>query len=221
MPGLLDAADLYAGKPKAGYFYDNERQVYVNIKTDREVTNEQVVRSVKKISAESAKRMKKATQQLIAGVIILSVWYSRMRDLMGALYKTIWLLAIGGFVFDDDTQRNLFYLFVLLQFNYLERFRFQVEMGMQALDGRAMGRAGSYGNYGNAMYQNYELIEAAEHGKTRARRNLGPNEEHCEDSADRPGCIELAALGWIPIEQMVPIGDATCYSNCQCTISYQ
>lgn len=216
VPGLLGASS----RPGGEYVYDPIRRVYVNTRSGRDITPDQLNRFVRKVSNESSRRMKKSTQQLIAGIIMLSVWYSRMRDLMRALYKTIWILAIGGFVFDDDFQRNLFYLFVLLQFNFLDNFVYQMEVGLQPLNGFAMTRAGMYGNYGHSLWEDYWLTEAEDLGYTEAIRILGDNENHCVDGK-RPGCIELAQLGWIPVRNMVPIGEAQCYSNCHCRIKYR
>lgn len=217
-PGLLGAAQ----GGDTNYVYDAERRVHTNIKTGRDISPDQLVRYVRNVSNESNKRLRKNTQQLIAGIIILSVWYSRMRDLMRALYKTIWILSIGGFVFDDDFMRNAFYLFVLLQFNYLDNFAEQIYMGEQPLNGFAMLRAGMYADYGNGLWQNIWLDRAEADGKTEARRILGPNENHCSEKENpgsgRPGCKELAAKGWVPIREMVPITGAICYSKCLCTI---
>ena len=214
-PGLLNASPIDEDYKGGDYVYDPGRKVYINIRTGREISKAQLRRYVGRVSDESSLRMKKNTQQLIAGIIILSVWYARMRDLMKALYKTIWLLSIGGFIFDDDTVRNAFYLFVLLQFNYLDNFSEQINDGVQPLNGFAMTRAGMYGSAGNGMWQNVNLENGRANGYTEGRRKLGPNENHCTEKenpgSERPGCIELAALGWVPIDQVVPIGDAICY----------
>jgi hypothetical protein len=218
-PGLL-AARSGAGDDR--YTYDPERRVYTNTKTGRDVTDQQLRRYVKNVSDETSRRMRKDTQQLIAGLIMLTVWYSRMRSFMRALYKTIWILGIGGFVFDDDTQRNLFYLFTLLQFNYFDNFAEQIYSGTQPLNGFAMTRAGMYAGYGNGMHQNIELNNGETNGYTEARRILGMNEDHCTEKenpgSDRPGCIELAEEGWMPIRMMTPIGSAICYTSCHCRI---
>ena len=207
-PGLLDGE---------GYAYNPDRQTYR--RTGGRIISQSELRAmVKKVSDEGALRMKKSTQQLIAGGILLSVWYSRMQSLMRALYRTIWTLSIGGFVFEDDTTRNAFYLLTLLQFNYLDNFYYQLEHGTQALNGLAMSRAGMYGDWGNGLWQNIRLENDIQAGRTEAKRILGSNENHCRDYADRQGCLELAKLGWVPIGKMVPIGGATCYSNCQCRI---
>jgi hypothetical protein len=47
-----------------------------------------------------------------------------------------------------------------------------------------------------------------------ARRILHQGAIHCED------CPPLAAKGWVPIEELVPIGDTPCIVNCRCAIEY-
>jgi hypothetical protein len=51
-------------------------------------------------------------------------------------------------------------------------------------------------------------------GAKSARRILHEGAIHCED------CPDLAKLGWVPIEDLVPIGDTACIVNCRCAIEY-
>jgi len=219
-PGLLNAAPAASGR-RFGYLYDPETERYTNIVTGHTLTEKQLRLYVFNVSNQASLRMKKSTQQLIAGVILLAAWYEEMHSLMSALYHTIFLLSIGGFLFEDNTARNIFYLLVLPQFGRLDNFERQLETGIQKLDGRAMSRAGLYGSYGNGLWQNIGLDRSRKKGLTEARRVLGPTETHCHDESDRPGCWELWKRGWMPIGEMVPIGDAACYSNCQCHIKYR
>jgi hypothetical protein len=219
-PGLLHAAPISSGRG-FGYVYDPEKDRYTNVATGRALSDKQLRHYVFNVSRETSTRMKKSTQQLIAGVILLAAWYESMRSLAPALYRTVFILSIGGFLFEDDTARNLFYLLALPQFARLDNFERQLETGIQKLDGRALSRAGLYGWYGNSLWQNLRLEYAKRKGLTQAWRILGPTEDHCHDDADRPGCWELWKRGWIPIGEMVPIGDAVCYSNCLCHILYR
>jgi len=218
-PGLLGAAPP-SSERRFGYIYNPETERYTNTETGRLVTDRQLRHYVFNVSNQVSLRMKKSTQQLIAGVILLAAWYEEMQSLMSALYHTVFILSIGGFLFEDDTARNLFYLLVLPQFGWLDNFERQLETGVQKLDGRAMNRAGLYGSYGNSLWQNVGLERAKRKDLTEARRILGPNEDHCRNS-DRPGCWELWKRGWVPINEMVIIGEATCYSNCLCHIQYR
>lgn len=216
LPGLLGFTD-----GKSEWSFDPANGSYTNLKTSRVITRNELTYHIRPVVAEGGRRMKKTTQQLISGIIILSVWYQEMRNLMRALYKTIFLLSIGGFLFEDEIARNVFYALVLLQFHYLDGFADQVSSGAQILNGSAMSRAGMYGHYGDVFWQNLYLYHGKEYGFTEGRRVLGPNENHCSDKVHpggRPGCVQLAALGFVPLFDVVPIGDALCYSYCKCTI---
>lgn len=219
-PGLLDAAPIGSRK-RAGYKYDPSTGKFYRVGSKAVITETQLRTAVKRVSDQAALRMRKETQQLIAGAVLLTVWYTGMRSLMNALYRTIFTLSIGGFAFEDEAARNLFYVLVLSQFSWLDNFAAQVKSGAQVLNGSALTRAGMYGTYGNGFHQNIKLYNAQANGYSEARRILGPAEDHCQDDGIRQGCQELARKGWISLGDMVPIGDATCYSNCLCRILYR
>ncbi len=220
LPGLLDATLARRGK-RTGYTYDPATGKFYWGGTKQAVSEQRLRTAVKRASDEASLRMRKETQQLIAGIVLLAVWYSSMRSLMNALYRTIFTVSIGGFAFEDNTARNVFYALVLAQFSWLDNFAAQVRSGAQVLNGSALTRAGLYGSYGNGLYQNIDLYYAQANGYTEAKRVLGPTEDHCHDDGIRQGCVELARKGWMPLGDMVPIGDATCYSNCLCRIVYR
>jgi len=79
-----------------------------------------------------------------------------------------------------------------------------------------------------AMLYGQGLAPAFENQRTAAAKRLGYSEalrvlsfsEHCQ-SGRRPGCVELADLGWVPISTLVPIGDAECLTNCMCHVDYR
>lgn len=218
-PGLLTAVSGPA-RVRTGFSYNPTIDAYTRAGKGK-VTDRELRTYVQNVSSESRLRMRKSTQQLIAGLLLYSAWYEQMRSEMAALYRTIWVLSIGGLAFQDDTERNLFYLFVLSQFHWLDNFYYQLEHGIQPRDGTAMQRAGLYGAFGNGLWQNIRLERAITYGFTEAKRLLGPTEDHCRNSADRPGCWELAQKGWLPIGQTTPIGSAVCYSSCLCRFIYQ
>lgn len=87
--------------------------------------------------------------------------------------------------------------------------------------GKVRARAKSYMRAIHLNYSNIELqVRIALGRDTEARRVLRAA-EHCHKSAATPGCLELAQKGWMPIEEMVPIGGATCRNWCRCYIEYR
>jgi hypothetical protein len=82
-------------------------------------------------------------------------------------------------------------------------------------------RAKSYVRAGHVTFSNIELqVRIALGVDTEAKRVLRAA-EHCHNSAATPGCLELAQKGFVPIEEMVPIGNATCRNWCRCYIVYR
>lgn len=221
---MISLWDQHSGLPgllHANHFrFDQGR--FFSRSSGRELDPQAIRRAVDKVATEVSLQMRKTTQQLLAGSIIFIVWYRRVRNMMRTLYRTIWLLSIGGLLFDDDLERNAFYLFIISQFNYFENLAFRIYVNDIPMNGQVLNYVGNYGLFGRSLWENLKLRTAKEFGKTQGRRVLGYNEYHCRKrlrpDSDRPGCVELAALGWIPIQQVIPIGDAICYNNCHCHI---
>ncbi len=219
LPGLLSAVDVPTRK-RTGYSYENG--IYTDLKTGRAVSEFQLKNAVGRVSNEVRMRMRKETQKLLSGLVVLLAWYHIMRDLMRAFYRLVWLLSIGGLFFENDINRELFYLFVLSQFAFFDGLASRIESGQTVLDARLMEYAGMYGEYGQVMHQNLKLQTATQRGFTEGRRKLGNNENHCTDerrpTAGRRGCIELSRLGWLPLDQVTPLGAALCLDRCHCEI---
>lgn len=224
LPGLLVAHQPDTAPPpllrgEREYIYDARTGKYRRVSDGRTVSEREIRRAVFKTTTEAKNRIRTETQQMMAGGILFYVWYHRMRSIMKAMFRAIWVVTLGGVLFeDDDGARNAFYLWVILFFDKLDSFKIAIETGATPFDGHIRTVAGTLARSGNGAYQNAKLDIGRRKGHTEARRILGENENHCRDSEDKPGCIELAELGWMPISRIVPIGDATCRGNCMCQI---
>jgi hypothetical protein len=75
-------------------------------------------------------------------------------------------------------------------------------------------RARLYARAIYATHMNEMTVNKQSMGAKFARRILHQGAIHCED------CPPLAKLGWVPIEDLVPIGDTACIVNCRCAIEY-
>ena len=220
--GLLGArpvasATIHRGKGETDYVYDPILKQYHNMRTGKVISSTDIRMAVARVSNDVQKQMREQTHQLLAGTLMFLIWYNRSRDLLWALYKAVFIVNVGGFLFDNQAMRDLFYLLILAQF---ERFdEFAMHLGnIPEFTGHEIARAGSYGRYGNPFNQNIILELGAMNGDDQAKRILGPNENHCTDAKEIRGCVELAGLGWIPIRQMTPLGGAVCRAHCLCSI---
>lgn len=130
------------------------------------------------------------TISLRNGDITLQKWYDDMRAGMKSYYR-------ASFMRD--------------QYAYLNNFAAGIRDGSVMLDGRAVVRAGMYGDAAAAIYENALHRTFISKGFQEGRRVLGVA-EHC------PDCTEYASRGWVPIASVPPIGDSQCLVNCHCTI---
>lgn len=158
--------------------------------------------------------------QLLSRQITPQRWYDDTARLLKLSYRASVDIARGssGEMSDDEKQRwvELSLLLLLL----LNQAAEDLNQGQFPLDGRLTSFAGSLGAANNDLYENWRLGSAMDIGYTEARRVLGVA-DHCRNSADRLGCVELAALGWVPIRDLVAIGGATCRRHCHCSIEFR
>jgi hypothetical protein len=98
------------------------------------------------------------------------------------------------------------------QKSFLIRFYTQ---GPFLSDAQAVARISQYAGATYGTYQEARRASHAESGKDEARRVLDPSADHCED------CLILAERDWVPIGELVPIGESQCGANCRCDVEYR
>jgi len=197
-------------------YFDFPTGVYRYIVSGRKVPDHRLHLGNARVAKSQQGAMKELTRQLVNGEINQEIWYKEMRQMMKDQYRAAWLASIGGRENYTRSEISKFGWAVRPQYRWLDNFLAELQSGKQPLNAFAIMRSGMYARAGNAIYQNNRLRIAIEAGMKEARRILGVTEHHCHDTLTKPGCIELAAEGWIPIMQAVPIGDASCYSMCLC-----
>lgn len=208
----------------ASWYYDPERERYRYVRPDGSVGRAvpwKVVRNdVFRFSAGVREDMRELTQMLRRGELTPEQWYDRMRTEMRLAYRNAVTVANGGRGTMDFRAWGRFGAIMKKEYKWLNNFLAQIISGKQSVNGRAVVRAGMYGNSTNRIYEEWRLKKAMRDGYTEAIRRLGATEQHCHANHGTPGCVELAGQ-WMPISEIVPIGQATCGSNCLCTIEYR
>lgn len=169
------------------------------------------------IVANSQFAMQDATLRLQQGAIDLNEWTSVMRSSITNQEIAAEALARGGWnqVRPADyvraSQR------VETQFEYLRGFQERIVSGYYGPTLEANGilqHSSLYANQARASYENVLMQAGKESGHDWAERIKGAN-DHCDD------CVEWAALGRIPIDEMMdnyPIGASVCGGRCNCVI---
>lgn len=196
-----------------GFYFDAQRQRYIQVLANgktRAVAESVLNRAVTRLATDTRNEARELTAQLVRGEITQDVWYQQMRTQMRVSYRTSVTVANGGNMTPADWGR--FGAEMKKQYQYLDNFRAEILSGKQPLNGRAVVRAGMYGDANYAQYQNWKLKQAVRAGfALEAKRTLHPA-EHC------PDCLEYAGRGWVPADEVVPIGSSQCKVHCKCTI---
>jgi hypothetical protein len=163
----------------------------------------------------SAIRMNNLTQQLVDSRVSLAEWQSGMMEQIKLAHTAAAAASRGGWAQMSQADWGAAGRMVRDQYDFLRGFANQIANGTQALDGRALVRADLYGDAPRGTFEEMRRrYETLMNGMEEARRVLGPA-DHCED------CLEYAAQGWIPIEQVPRIGNSICLTRCHCSMEYR
>lgn len=169
------------------------------------------------------KRFADAARPLVAGARSLVGWLTGFKRDIAVGHGAATMLAHGttqpppGVI--ATTAR-----WVAHQWAYARNFAGQVATGAHVLGKATLSRAAMYADAAWSHFMSIQLETAKLAGKTQARRILG-YAEHCASHPERDpptmGCVDLADMGWVPIDKVVPIGRATCRSRCHCNITFR
>lgn len=99
------------------------------------------------------------------------------------------------------------------QLDYLDGFADDLASGKATID-TAKGRLGMYANSLGVTIGKILHLRAEDAGMKWGRRSLAEGYRHCAC------CVSEAARGWVPLEEVVPIGDCQCMANCACSLEY-
>jgi len=163
--------------------------------------------------------LREITRLLNAGDISPEQWYKRMKVEIRLSYRAAFVAAEGGLQNMNASKWGRFGALMKKEYRFLDRFYTDIKSGKWR-GGRAIGRSGLYGNAITRFYENWRLHLHKLTGYTEGRRVLSPA-EHCTSNKGLEGCVELSNLGWVMIDEVVPIGDTPCHSNCHCSIEYR
>lgn len=162
--------------------------------------------------ARKTAELKVLANNLRGGSLSLDSWALRTRELVKDVNLYSAAAAKGGWAQMTAADYGRVGAAVKVQYAYLDRFVGEIYSGMP-LDGRFLARAAMYATSGRILYGEIvsDAMEAA--GFERERNKLSPA-DHCDS------CVFETARGWVPIGELIPIGERTCLGNCQCFIEY-
>lgn len=203
-----------------GYLPDSLTYVSKAGQRTKAVSSSSIKLDVNRFARGVQADLRRLTNQLLHGQLSAQRWYDESARVLKLSYRATADVARG--TQDDMTheERQRWLELALALLLLLNRAAQAINTGAFPLDGSLTAYIGSLGAANNGLYENWRLEEANRLGYREARRVLTPA-DHCRDSKGRKGCIELAALGWVPIEQAVKIGGATCRDHCRCRMEFR
>jgi hypothetical protein len=100
------------------------------------------------------------------------------------------------------------------QFYYLRNWTDDLAAGVRITPGQLGARARMYALSARHTFDVTYRAGQVARGFDQELNTLNPGES-CD------GCRQQSALGWVSIGTLIPIGQRTCISNCNCLISYR
>jgi hypothetical protein len=199
------------------YKWDTNRQVYVD-EQKRVVTSRAFHALLNILVGKVSDHFVEIEDDRIAGRISSAEAQARFQREIGLANRMMSALGWGGLAQTPSSARNATDSKVRLDVMYY--LRFQAERPRLS-DDQARARASLYAGSIYTTFQSAARQAHASAGFTHARRVLDSAAEHCEGHMGVPGCPELARRGWVEIDKLVPIGDASCRASCRCEVEYQ
>lgn len=163
---------------------------------------------------ESAGRMRDLSQALREGRVSLADWQLGMAREIRASQLAATALARGGWAQMRPADNGWAGQRIRTQYEYLRRFAEQIERGEQRLDGAFLQRAEQYIKAARTTHEEARRREARRAGDVEER-----SIRHAQDSCEQ--CIAEAARGWVPIGELVPVGQRACRANCRCSVEFR
>jgi hypothetical protein len=199
-----------------GYGYNTVSHRYYSITSGQFVSRETVAEGLQSMMDVSALRMNALTQNLIDNKITLANWQTGMMTEIKNTNVASAALANGGWANMTQSDWGATGQLIREQYDYLRNYAKEIADGTQALDGRALVRSDLYADAANGTFWEMDKRSMIADGYDMARRVL-----EVKDDGNCDGCLEAAAEGWLPIDDVLPIGDAECMTRCRCSIEYR
>ena len=198
-----------------GYEWVDSLHNYRSIETGQIVSRATVTSGLEAMMDASAVNMNTLTQSLIDNQISLADWQSAMMQEIKLTHTASAALSQGGWAQMTPSQWGETGQLIRQQYDYLRDYAKAIADGTQPLDGRALVRSDLYADAANGTYWEMDKRAMIQDGYDMARRVLEAN-----DGNNCDGCIDAANEGWVPIDEVLPIGDAECQVRCRCSIEY-
>lgn len=166
-----------------------------------------VIRGINQFANGLSQELTNISLQLINKQITLTQWQLRSMSIIEQGHIAAW-----GTV--QPVRATAVKDLILSEFEYLNKFANQLSTGQKPINGSMLGRVRMYGQAVRGTYYESSNDLAINNGAIAVASVLHPT-DHC------PTCIRQAAKGFMPFDELIPIGKRDCLSNCRCTLKYK
>lgn len=199
--------------PSKPYGWDPVTIRYRDPVTGRYITRDAVRQVMDELITKSQQRITTASDALRSHQLSLLEWRDIMRTEIKNIHLASEALASGGWAQLDAGAFGRVGARVKTQYQYLENFMRQVLDGTQRTDGTFFNRARQYVASARPAFHE-SMLEGARAAGYRFERNILHPAEHCTE------CLDMSALGKVPLGTLIPIGSRICRGNDRCSIRY-
>lgn len=214
---------------RSTFSYDERAGQYRDGATGRFVPRKRIRDDLDRVLDDLSDDAANLASQLQNGQVGLSRWH---REMMGLIKDTHLVSAAsykGGWAQMTQSDYGRVGQIVRREYDFLQDLAEELSPGgrllpdgtikRQALDGTLSRRVQLYMQQGRPTHYAFAKADMERRGFDEERSILNA-QESCSSSS-RPGCIEEAARGFVPIGKLTPIGQRTCLSNDKCSMEYR
>jgi hypothetical protein len=199
-------------KPLPNYTWDPEARRYRD-KNGHLVRKAVILALILRAVGRSKKAFEKAAEAYLDGKITELQFQAIMQQGIISGHKAMAAIAAGGILRLVGALLEKTRSIIATQQAYMLRFAAQIATG-QLSPAQIAARSAMYGDALYSTFANIQTATAEAGGARYAKRIAKLDDGTCV------GCEDQNDLGWQPIDEVLPIGDAECLTNCRCEMQY-
>lgn len=197
------------------YGFNKKSGRYTDLETGRYVPRDLIFGALNEDTQQFRVKAEKLAQQLVDGKISTTTFSRRLREELKPVLTRSSALGAGGMENLEGKQLSQLGNGARKAYSSLKGLTDQIRAG-ELTPGQIAERAKRLSNHAYGAFHRAEQLSRAEGGFTLGWRRLSSGAKHC------PDCPAHETESYVPIEEVVPIGDAcVCGGRCRCSITYR
>jgi hypothetical protein len=203
------------------YAWEADHGRYRDLTTGALVPSEEVQRVLQRALQADTARARDLADDYRMGRIDRTEWEYGMRAIIKDTNLYAAALARGGWSQMTASALGQVGAVVRQQYRYLDGFVRDLRTGKQPRDGGFTRRALLYVQAARGTYYRAERSVQRSLGATEERNVLAAEDTRTCNPNDPKSCTAQTARGWVPVGELIPIGQRLCLINCRCRLEYR